>query len=146
MAQVARNISDPVDGFLRRHRALIIDRDSKFTEAFRERLRHAGVEVILTPYMAPNANAFAERFVLSIKSECLERMIFFGHRRFQRLWFDMASGVAAGSPLSLDSRNATAQRTTSTAKIARALFTKASILRPACEAPRRFVSLRIAPP
>jgi RNase P protein component len=34
--------------------------------------------------MAPNANAFAERFVLSIKSECLERMIFFGQRRFRR--------------------------------------------------------------
>ena len=84
MVQVARNLTDPVDGFLRDHRALIIDRDCKFTASFRETLEKAGVEVVLTPYMAPNANAFAERFVLSIKSECLERMIFFGHRRFRR--------------------------------------------------------------
>lgn len=73
-----------VDGFLRGHRALIIDRDSKFTVSFREALKQAGVEVVLTPYMAPSANAFAERFVLSTKSECLERMIFFGHGRFRR--------------------------------------------------------------
>ncbi len=83
MAQVARNLTDPVDGFLHDHLALIIDRDSKFTEGFRETLQDAGVEVALTPYMAPNANAFAERFVLSIKSECLERIIFFGPRRFR---------------------------------------------------------------
>ena len=38
------------------------------------------MQVVLTPYMAPNANAFADRFVLSIKSECLERMKFLGHR------------------------------------------------------------------
>lgn len=84
MTQVARNLTDPVDGFLRDHLALIIDRDSKFTERFRETLRETGVEIALTPYMAPNANALAERFVLSIKSECLERMIFFGRRRFRR--------------------------------------------------------------
>jgi transposase InsO family protein len=84
MAQVARNLTDHGDGFLRDHRALIIDRDSKFTEGFREAMRQAGVRVVRTPYMAPNANAFAERFLLSIKSECLERMIFFWHRRFRR--------------------------------------------------------------
>lgn len=84
MAQVARNLTDPGDGFLRGKRALIIDRDSKFTDGFRETIRQAGVRVVLTPYMAPNANAFAERFVLSVKSECLERMIFFGRRRLRR--------------------------------------------------------------
>ena len=42
-----------------------------------------GVEVVLTPRQAPNCNAFAERFVLSIKSECLDRMIFFGESRFR---------------------------------------------------------------
>ena len=84
MSQVARNLTDPVDGFLRDHLALICDRDTKFTEQFQTVLESAGVEVVLTPYMAPNCNAFAERFVLSIKSECLERMIFFGHRRFRR--------------------------------------------------------------
>jgi hypothetical protein len=69
MAQVARNLTGPGVGFLRDHRALIIDRDSKFTEGFRETMRRAGVRIVRTLYMAPNANAFADRFVLSIKSE-----------------------------------------------------------------------------
>ncbi|NOT29069.1 MAG: transposase [Planctomycetes bacterium] len=84
MAQVARNLTDPVDGFLRDHLTVICDRDTKFTAHFKEILSAAGVEVALTPYMAPNANAHAERFVLSIKSECLNRMIFFGRFRFRR--------------------------------------------------------------
>ncbi len=51
----------------------------------RERiLKEAGVEVLLTPCQAPNCNAFAERFVLTIKSECLDRMIFFGERSLRR--------------------------------------------------------------
>jgi transposase InsO family protein len=83
VAQVARNLTDPVDGFLRNHRALIIDRDSKFTPTFVATLSAASVKVVQTPYRAPNCNAFAERFVLSIKSECLERMILFGERRFR---------------------------------------------------------------
>lgn len=78
MAQVARNLTDLKDGFLRNHRVLICDRDTKFSEQFRRILTEAGVEVILTPRQAPNCNAFAERFVLSIKSECLNRMVFFG--------------------------------------------------------------------
>ena len=83
MAQVARNLTDAVDGFLKDHRVLICDRDTKFTLQFKRILREEGVEVVLTPRQAPNCNAFAERFVLSIKSECLRRMIFFGERRFR---------------------------------------------------------------
>ena len=83
MAQVARNLTDVVDGFLRGHRFLICDRDSKFTAQFKRTLKDAGVDVILTPRQAPNCNAFAERFVLTIKSECLDRMIFFGTRRLR---------------------------------------------------------------
>jgi hypothetical protein len=51
---------------------------------FKRILEQAGVDVILTPPQAPNCNAFAERFVLSIKSECLDRMIFFGERSLRR--------------------------------------------------------------
>ncbi len=83
MAQVARNLTDVVDGFLKDHRVLICDRDTKFTEQFERILRDFGVEVLLTPKQAPNCNACAERFVLSIKSECLRRMIFFGERRLR---------------------------------------------------------------
>ncbi len=84
MAQVARNLTDVADGFLRRHRALILDRDTKFTAQFKRILGDAGVRSILTPKLAPNCNAFAERFVLSIKSECLGRMIFFGDGTLRR--------------------------------------------------------------
>ncbi len=84
MAQIARNLTDPIDGFLRGHRSLICDRDSKFTAQFKRFLKDEGVDVILTPRQAPNANAYAERFVLSIKSECLRRMIFFGEASLRR--------------------------------------------------------------
>ena len=84
MAQVARNLTDYVDGFLGDHRFLILDRDSKFTKWFKDTLKSAGVNVILSPFQAPNCNAFAERFVLSIKSECLNRMIFFGERSLRK--------------------------------------------------------------
>ena len=78
MAQLARNLTDVENGFLKNHRILICDRDTKFTDQFKRILGDVGIEVVLTPKRAPNCNAFAERFVLSIKSECLRRMVFFG--------------------------------------------------------------------
>jgi putative transposase len=78
MAQIARNLTDSVDGFLAGHRFLICDRDGKFTPQFKRTRTDAGVQIIPTPPQAPNCNAFAERFVLSIKSECLNRMMLFG--------------------------------------------------------------------
>ena len=84
MAQVVRNLTDCFDGLLRNHRFLILDRDSKFTEKFKDTLKGTGVDVTPCPFKAPNCNAFAERFVLSIKSECLRRMIFFGESSFRR--------------------------------------------------------------
>ena len=53
------------------------NRDKKFTTEFRDLLEHAGTDVIRLPHRSPNLNAYVEKFVLSIKSECLERMIFF---------------------------------------------------------------------
>ena len=84
IAQVARNLTDAIDGFLSGHRFLICDRDSKFSRQFRQILASADVDVIRTPTQAPNCNAYAERFVLSIKSECLRRMIFFGEASLRR--------------------------------------------------------------
>ena len=88
MAQVARNLTDAFDGFVTGHRFLICDRDSKFSEQFSRILGEAGVDVIRTPIQAPNCNAHAERFVLSIKSECLRRMIFFGEASLRRAIFE----------------------------------------------------------
>ena len=84
IAQVARNLTDPEDGFLRGHRFVICDRDAKFTAEFRHILKVVGVEIVLTPRQAPNCNAHAERFVLSIKSECLNRMMFFDQASLRR--------------------------------------------------------------
>jgi transposase InsO family protein len=74
MAQVARNLTDHFDGFLRGKRFLIVDRDRKFTDQFKRILSDAGVTVVLTACQAPNMNAIAERWVLSVKSECLDRL------------------------------------------------------------------------
>ena len=67
MMQVARNLTDPVDGFLLGKRFLILDRDKKFTAEFRASIEDAGTDVIRLPYRSPNSNAYVERFVLSIK-------------------------------------------------------------------------------
>jgi transposase InsO family protein len=84
MAQVARNLVDHVDGFLRHKQFLVLDRDSKFTAQFRAILESAGVATVLTAVRAPNMNAFAERFVRSIKDECLSKMIFVGEGMLHR--------------------------------------------------------------
>jgi transposase InsO family protein len=78
MDQIAKMLTDPVDGLLRKARFLIIDRDKKLAAKFRAVLRDAGVRALPIPASAPNCNAYAERFVRSIKDECLDRMIFFG--------------------------------------------------------------------
>jgi putative transposase len=54
------------------------------TKAFQRLLAGAGIETIFTPPSAPNCNAYAERFVRSIKEECLNRMIFFGEASLRR--------------------------------------------------------------
>jgi putative transposase len=63
---------------------LICDRDVKWSAPVRDRLGDAGIRVVQTPFQAPNANAYAERFVRSIKGECLDRLIPLGERHFRR--------------------------------------------------------------
>jgi transposase InsO family protein len=84
MEQIARNLTDCEDGFLTGKRFLIIDRDSIFSPAFKSIVASSGVEILLTAYQAPNMNAHAERFIRSIKSECLDQMIFVGQRSLDR--------------------------------------------------------------
>jgi putative transposase len=83
MVQVARSLTDAADGNLLAHRVLICDRDTKWSVAFRRLLADAGIRVVQTPHRAPNCNAYAERFVRSIKEECLDRLVLFGERRFR---------------------------------------------------------------
>src|SRR5436309_7189635 len=65
-------------------RFLIHDRDSKLTDAFDEVFRSEGLSIIRTPVKAPKANAFAERFVGTIRRECLDWMLIFGRRQLER--------------------------------------------------------------
>ena len=85
MRQMARNLIDGFDGFLVGKRFLIHDRDPLYTKAFCELLEQAGVRPVRLPPRSPNLNAFAERFVLSIKSECLDRMIILGERHLRHV-------------------------------------------------------------
>jgi transposase InsO family protein len=61
-----------------------MDRDTKYTEGFRGLLERQGLVVIRLPPRSPNLNAFAERFVRTIKEECVNRMIFFDRSSLQR--------------------------------------------------------------
>jgi putative transposase len=83
MKQVARNVTMAGVGFLDGCKYLALDRDSKFCSSFRFILRSAGVDPIRLPTKSPNLNSVAERWVLSIKSECLSRVILFGERSLE---------------------------------------------------------------
>jgi transposase InsO family protein len=78
MLQIARNLVDPWTGFLASSRLLIHDRATVFSEHFRQLLRSGRVESLRLPARSPNLNAYAERFVRTIRQECLGRTVFFG--------------------------------------------------------------------
>ena len=84
MIQVARNLTDEFDGPLSSVRFLIMDRDTKFTKHFKGFLRREGVEAVVYPPRAPNCSPYAERFVRSIKEECLDRVIPIGVASLRR--------------------------------------------------------------
>jgi putative transposase len=78
MQQCARQLAGPFDGFLLGKRYLLHDRDTKFTQAFDGLLKGSGVGPIVLPARSPNVNVYAERWVRSIKEECLTWLILFG--------------------------------------------------------------------
>jgi transposase InsO family protein len=84
MQQIVRTRMIAQDGVADTLNILICDRDRKWSGDVRRRLRDAGIRVVLIPERAPNANADAERFVRSIKEECLDRLIALGERHFRR--------------------------------------------------------------
>ena len=84
MVQMARNLTDCQDGFLTGKKILLRDRDKKYCQQFDLILSAAGVEAKPLPAQSPNLNAYAERLVLSLKSECLNRLVFFGEASLRR--------------------------------------------------------------
>lgn len=81
--QMARNLTDVEEGFLNGTGYLIHDRDPLFTTEFREILRSAGVKTVKLPAQSPDLNAYAARFVRSIREECLSRIIPLGERHLR---------------------------------------------------------------
>jgi integrase-like protein len=81
--QMARNLTDVDEGFLNGRRYLIHDRDPLFTDEFRRILRSGGVKTVKLPAQSPDLNAYAERFVRSIREECLSRVIPLGERHLR---------------------------------------------------------------
>ena len=84
MAQVARNLTDHVDGFLRDKKFLILENDALFAKQFCSTLEDAGVKIVRTALQAPDMNAFAERWVQTVKRECLSKLILFGEEHLRR--------------------------------------------------------------
>jgi hypothetical protein len=91
MCQVGRSLTAADVGLLRNHRVLICDRDRKWSGKVGRLLNEVGLRVVQTPLRAPNANAYAERSVRSIKEECLDRIIPIGDRHFRRAVSDFVA-------------------------------------------------------
>ena len=83
VTQQARNLLMAVDDRAGRFRFLVRDRDTKFTAAFDAIFAAEGLEVLTTPVRAPRANAYAERWIGTIRREVLDRMLIFGCRQLQ---------------------------------------------------------------
>ena len=81
--QVGRNLTDTGDGFLRGKCYLIHDRDPLFTAAFRATLDAARIECLKLPPQSPNLNSVVERYVLTIKRECLNKLVLLGERHLR---------------------------------------------------------------
>jgi len=88
MEQVARNATMQDTGYLNGCRYLLHDRDKKFCREFRETLAAGGVKCTPIPARSPNLNAHAERWVRSIKEECLSKLILFGEKSLRRVVSD----------------------------------------------------------
>jgi putative transposase len=96
MRQQARNLA--VEEQLESVRFLIHDRDAKFSGPFDEILRGEGVRVIKTPVQAPRANAVAERWVRSVRNECLDHLLVFGRRHLEQILRDYVAHYNAERP------------------------------------------------
>jgi putative transposase len=76
---------DPVDGFLRRATHVIHDRDPLYTAAWKTLLASRGVKSVPIPAKSPNCNAVAERFIRTVREECLDHFVIVGERHLRHL-------------------------------------------------------------
>jgi putative transposase len=95
MEQMARNVTMEQLGFLQSCRYLLHDGDPKFCGSFRELVKSGGVEPLKLPARSPNLNAFAERWLRSIKEECLSRLILFGESTLRKAITNFVDTITA---------------------------------------------------
>ncbi len=98
VTQQARNLAMSLDGRSPAIRFLIRDRDTKFGRSFDAVVRSEGVRIILTPVRAPNANAYAERMIETIRAECLDWSLILGRRHLDRTLRTYADHYNRGRP------------------------------------------------
>ena len=110
VTQQARNLS--FTGVFERMRFLIHDRDSKFTAAFDEVFRSEGIKVIHTPIRAPQANAYAERFVRTVRDECLDWLLILGRRHLEHVLRTYVDALQPRAPAPRHSRSSRPNRQT----------------------------------
>jgi hypothetical protein len=84
MIQIARNLTDASEGFLLGKKYVLMDRDTKFSDGFCSILKQSGVQTVRLPRRSPNLSPHIERYMRSIKQECLDRMIFFGENSLRK--------------------------------------------------------------
>ena len=85
MTQQARNVTGDIDDERITARFLVRDRDTKYVASFDEVFRSEGARILKTPFRTPNANAYAERFVRTIRSECLDHLLIVNVRHLKRV-------------------------------------------------------------
>jgi transposase InsO family protein len=111
MAQQARQMTWELEGRKLPMRFLIHDHDTKFTERFDAMFESAGLEIVTIPFEAPNANAIAERWVRTVRKECLDRLILINERHVRRVLAEYVGyyngrrphqGIDQDSPLGLE--------------------------------------------
>ena len=98
MTQVARNFCAELEDAGRRVRFLVRDRDTKFTASFDEVFASIGAETILTPVRSPNANAFAERWVRTVREDCLDHLLVVSGRHLERVLAEYVTHYNRGRP------------------------------------------------
>lgn len=96
--QQARNLASALEDRAIPIRFLVRDRDAKFSGPFDEAFRTEGVTVIRTPIRAPRANAFAERWVRTLRTECLDWILVRGRRHLERVLHAYAGHYNGGRP------------------------------------------------
>jgi putative transposase len=109
VAQQARNLRLVLSERGRRVRFLVRDRDAKFARAFDDVFHSDGAEVLITPVQAPNANAYAERWIRTVRAECLDWLLITGRGHLEqvlRIYVEHYNGHRPHRALQLESPDA----------------------------------------